>query len=124
MEDINDGISYPKLSEQGKLEAQEFIENLKSKVRKVVSDAIGDLYVDIPDYIESDSWTNYRNTLLSQMCDYRNAWGPYRHDYQKIRQAIYKQFKEEINKDLNKDLLEEVESLKKQIEWMQELRNR
>jgi hypothetical protein len=116
-------ICYPELSELGKLEAEQLIENMKSKFRKAFEDVMGDLYIDIPDYIESDSWTNYRNTLLSQICDYRNARGPYRYDYQKIRTAIYEQFKEQINKDLNHDLLAEVESLKKHIQFLEGLRH-
>lgn len=105
---------YPTLSEQGKLEAQELVENIKSKVRKAVSDAIGDLYVDIPDYIESDSWSNFRNTILAGLCDYRNLQ-KYRYDFKKIRAAIYEQFKEEITKDIGKDLAEEIEDLKKRL---------
>lgn len=112
---------YPALSEMGKLESQEFIENLKSKIRKVTNDALGEIYVDLPDYIESDSWTNYRNTLLAGLCNYRNKEHS-RYDFQKIRQAIYEEFKEEINKDLNQDLLEEVADLKKKLEEEREYR--
>lgn len=112
---------YPKLSELGKLEALALVEHFKSKMRIVASAAIDDIYTDIPDYIESDSWTNYRNTLLAGLCDYRNSQ-KYRYDFQKIRQAIYQQFKEEITKDLNQDLLEEIESLKKSLEYEREMR--
>lgn len=116
-------ICYPELSELGKLEAQELIENIKSKFRKVMESVMRDFYINIPDYIESDSWTNYRNTLLSQICDYRDSSGTYRYDYKKIRQAIYSEFKEQINKDLNQDLLEEIDSLKKRIIFLEELRD-
>lgn len=112
---------YPTLSEMGKLESQELIENLKSKIRKVINDALGEIYVDLPDYIESDSWQNYRNTLLAGLCNYQNKEHS-RYDFQKIRQAIYEEFKEEINKDLNQDLLEEVADLKKKLEEEREYR--
>jgi hypothetical protein len=114
---------YPVLSELGKLESEEFIENLKSKIRTVVNDALGEIYVDLPDYIESDSWTNYRNTLLAGLCNYQNKEHS-RYDFQKIRQTIYAEFKEEINKDLNQDLLEEVADLKKRLEEEREYRRR
>lgn len=114
---------YPELSGLGKIESVALIESFKSKMRIAANDIISDLYVDIPDYIESDSWTNYRNKLLEGLCDYRNR-EPYRYDFQKIRQAIYEQFKEEIKKDLNQDLLEEVESLKKQLEREREFNRR
>lgn len=112
---------YPELSELGKLEAQELVENIKSKIRKAMEDVMGDFYTGIPDYIESDSWTNYRNTLLRGLTDYSNS-GKYRYDFQEIRQAIYKENKEQIDKDLNQDLLEEIERLKGQVKHYQELR--
>lgn len=112
---------YPKLSEIGKIETQAMVEHFKSKMRILANEIISEVYCDIPDYIESDSWANFRNTLLSGLCDYRNK-EKYRYDFQKIRQAIYAENKEEISKDLNQDLLEEIESLKKSLEYERSLR--
>ena len=114
---VPDPLCYPKLTEMGQLEAQELIENFKSKLRKAANEIISGLYTEIPDCIESDSWTNFRNTILADLCDYRNQREKHGWDFKKIRQSIYEENKEQINKDLNQDLLEEIESLKKQLEY-------
>jgi len=113
---------YPELSELGKLEAQELVENFKSRLRTAAGDIIGQLYTELPDYIETDSWTNFRNTILQDLCDYRNNRVKHGWDFKRIRESIYQENKDQINKDLNQDLIEELESLKKQIEWMRESR--
>jgi hypothetical protein len=114
---VPDSLCYPKLTEMGQLEAQELVENFKSKLRKAAHEIISDLYTEIPDYIESDSWTNFRNTILADLCDYSNQREKHGRDFKRIRQSIYEENKEQINKDLNQDLLGEIESLRKQLEY-------
>ena len=58
-------------------------------------------------YIESDSWTNYRNDLMDGFRGYKNN-GKHQYDFKELRQAIYKNHKEEIVNDLNTDLLKDI----------------
>lgn len=55
---MTDDRLYPKLSEQGKKEAQEVINRLKAEMAKVCEKVISDFYINISCYIESDSWEN------------------------------------------------------------------
>jgi len=51
-----------------------------------------------------DGFKNYNN---------RHVQGEF--DFKKIRRAIYEEFRDEIIEDLNQDMVEEIESLKKQV---------
>jgi hypothetical protein len=106
---------YPKLTEQGEKEAQLIMDSFKPKISAVIDELMGQLYCDVAYYIESDSWTNYRNDLMDGFRGYKNN-GKHQYDFKELRQSIYKNHKEEIIKDLNADLLEENEKLKKQLE--------
>lgn len=108
---------YPELNEQGKLEAQKIIEQLKLEMAKVCEKVISDFYINISCYIESDHWTNYRNSIMSGL---KNYGGDLRYDYKKVREEIFREHREEIIKDINHDLLDEIESLKRQLKFEQE----
>ena len=114
---------YPLLNEAGQKEAEEIIEAFKKKLSKAAEEAIGDLYVNIGCYVESDSWTNYRQSLLSGLCNYSNS-KEYRYDFEKIRESIYKNFREDIIKDLNQDNLKEIDRLKEALKFERECRER
>lgn len=112
---------YPELTEQGKYEAQKIMDSFKPKLVKLMEEVLGDLYVDVSYYVDSDHWTNYRNALLDGLKNY-GARGPnHEHDYKELRQAIYKNHKEEIVKDLNQDIINENEDLKSTINYLTRL---
>ena len=107
---------YPEVSEKGQQEAQDFINEFKEKLKNVADEVIGDLYVDIPSYIESDSWSNFRNEIMAGFKNYDNRKLQGKYDFAEIRKEIYNEYREDIIKDLNGDLLEENEKLKEEIE--------
>lgn len=113
---------YPTLSELGQQEAQALIDQFKAQMKKVCEDTLSELYTDVACYIESDSWTNYRNQLISGFQNYDNRKVQGQHDFAKIRKAIYEEFRAELIPDLNQDLLSEIESLKLTIKYMEESR--
>ena len=112
---------YPSLAEEGEVEAQELVDRFKEEITKVAEHAIGDLYCDVGTWIESDSWTNFRNKILDGLCDYRNA-STYFYDFKKIRKAIFEEYREDIIKDLNQDMVKEIEELESRIEFIQKMR--
>jgi len=112
----------PELTEQGKEEAQKIMDSFKVKLSKLLDDVLGELYTDVSFYIESDHWSNYRNVLMNGFRGYKHGQTNHEYDYKELRQAIYKNHKEEIVKDLNQDLVEENENLKAQIEHLQDMR--
>ena len=110
---------YPELTEQGKEEAQKIMDSFKPRLAKLLDEVMSDLYTDVSYYIDSDHWTNYRNALMDGFKGYNHGKANHEYDYKELRQAIYKNHKEEIVKDLNQDLIEENEKLKAQIEQLQ-----
>ncbi len=106
----------PELTEAGKQEAVELIESFKVRLMEVATDVIGDLYCDIVQYIESDSWINFRNELMSGLRNYANRRIASEYDFKAIRQQVFEDFREEIIKDLDQDNLEEIDGLKKEVE--------
>ena len=110
---------YPELTEQGKEEAQKIMDSFKPRLAKLLDEVMSDLYTDVSYYIDSDHWTNYRNALMDGFKGYNHGKANHKYDYKELRQAIYKNHKEEIVKDLNQDLIEENEKLKYQIEQLQ-----
>jgi ribosomal protein S17E len=104
-------VFYPELSEQGAKQAVELIEKFKDQLTKHAEEAIDALYMDIMPFIEADSWANYRSQIVSGLSNYNNK-DTYPYDFQRIRTAIFKQYKDEILKDLNQDLVKENEMLK------------
>ena len=111
---------YPTLTEQGETEAQQimdaFKERFKDAASGIINDIMGDIYCDVVPHIGSDSWTNYCNHIMSGFRGYKTECGNHAIQFKELRQAIYKNNKEEIVRDLNQDLVEQVEKLEKQIE--------
>lgn len=116
---------FPELTEQGKIEAQKIMDSFKPKLAKLMEEVLGDLYTDVSYYVESDHWTNYRNALMDGFKGYTGGKANHEYDYKELRQAIYRNHKDEIVKDLNQDLIEENKQLKKEItQLIEQLQNR
>lgn len=112
---------YPMLPEEGKQEAQALVNDFKKAITKAAQEVISNMYCDVAMHIESDSWGNYRNVIMDGFKDYHNkVKAPY--DFKEIRTQIYKENRDEIIADLNQDLLEEIERLKKHIEYLEQYR--
>jgi len=111
---------FPELPEEGNKEAQLLIDKFKEKLSKVAESIIGDFYCDVACYIQSDSWANFRNELLDGFQNYDNRKIQGEYDFKKIRQAIFKEHRDELIKDLNQDMVEKIATLEKHIEIMKE----
>lgn len=111
---------YPTLSEEAQKEAVELIECFKEKLKKAAEGVISDLYVNVMPYIESDSWGNFRNQLLDGLSNYRNRKVQAEYDFNKIRKAIFEQFRDEIMKEMPEELKAENEQLKQELKWTRE----
>lgn len=112
---------FPLLSDEGKREAGLVIERFKKEFKRVAEEILGQVYIDVPDYIESDSWTNFRNSLMDGFRDYGNRKVQADYDFKQIRAKIYSEFRDEIIKDLDQDNLATIEQLKKDLAHWKEL---
>ena len=111
---------YPKLNEPGEDEAQALVDRFKSRLKEAADEVIGTLYCDVATYIETDSWSNFRNHIMEGFKNYDNRKIQNAYDFKKIRAEIYKEYRDDIIADLNQDLLEENETLKKDLEQARE----
>ena len=111
---------YPALNEAGEKEAQALVDRFKSKLKEAADEAIGELYCDVATYIETDSWSNFRNQIMEGFKNYDNRKIQSEYDFKEIRAEIYKEYRDDIIADLNQDLLKENEKLKKDLEQARE----
>lgn len=111
-----------KLPELAKIEAQFFLDQFKKKLLGICEDVIGDLYVNIMPYIESDSWSNFRNQVVSELQGYGKGKLVSKYEIELIRRSLLDNYRDEIIKDLSQDMLKEIERLKKEIERLEEMR--
>jgi hypothetical protein len=109
---------YPELRPGGAEEAQRLMDKFKEEMRALCSNTLEELYVGVAAYVESDNWTNFRNDLMDGLQDYSNRKIQGEYDFKKIRQAILREYRQDIIADLNADLVAENEELKKRIEQM------
>ncbi len=108
---------FPELSEAGKLEAEKLVESFKKKLASAAEGVLNDFYAEILPYIESDAWTNYRNSMVEGFVGYSGrAKEMAQHDYVKLRRKMLDEHKEELQNDIIADLVAENESLKKQLQ--------
>jgi len=100
MGNIKESNRYPELGEQGNEQAIKLIQTFKKSMQKEAKEIIEGFYCGVLPYLESDSWTNFRTSILNDLCDYRNNSTKFIYDYKRIRKSIYDENKEQINKDL------------------------
>jgi hypothetical protein len=111
---------YPELSEEGKKEADAFLESFREKMKKVADDVLAEVYTSCVPYIETDSWANFRRELLDGFRNYNNRKIQGEYDFAEIRAQIYKDYRAELIPDMDQDLVKENARLKEQIKFMEE----
>lgn len=112
---------FPRLSEEGALEAEKIVERFKDKFKRAAEECLGEIYCDIPAYIESDAWTNFRNDLMAGFRNYGNHKLQADYDFKAIRQQIYVDFRDDIIKDLDQDNLEKIKNLEEEVKRLREI---
>jgi hypothetical protein len=120
MENQNEWTLFPELSYEGKKEAQtlmsKFEKSLQESAVKIMEQISDEFYVNVLNEIESDHWGNFRQKIVDGICDYKSNSKDLPYDFKKIRDAIFKENRQEIINDLNQDMLKEIERLRAYIE--------
>ena len=107
-------MKFPELNEQGNQDALHLIERFKAKLQSCAEETIGEVYCNLLPHIETDTWTNYREecrlSLQNHYCQKETAtseeaWAKL------IRQAIYEQFKPELQNAIIRDLEKKIADL-------------
>ena len=93
------------------VEAQEFIDLYRKKMKEVADDILGEIYVNIMPYMETDTWTNYREALRVELeheykySNFKSEWAT------KFRRAVFVENREEISKLIEHDILKRIKHL-------------
>lgn len=104
------------LNEQGLKEVELVIAGIKARVTKEIENSMSDIFVKIHDYIDTDSWMNYRESIRQAMRSELVKNTLTDRFAKDVRNQIFKEHKDELTDALNKDLVNEVERLKETIE--------
>ncbi len=108
--------SYPRLTEAGELEAQRVIDAFKKQMAKVCEDTLSNIYCDVAGYIETDSWTNFRNQFINafrrldeQFCGQYNL--------RSLAEVIAKECPEQVAKYIDQVHVAKIKELEGTIEF-------
>lgn len=112
---------YPRLTPEGEAEAQRIMDVFRRKMRAISDDVLGDLYTDVAQYIESDSWTNFRNHFISSFRRLDPAFcGVY--NLRELARVIAKENPELVGKYVNEGNIERIRQLEDTIKFLRESR--
>lgn len=103
------------LGEQAEKDAQEFLDRFKKRMKDIIDETLGEAYVDCMPWIEADSWGNMRNHMLDWIRGYRKLPS---YDAKQVREAIYKEYRDDIIKDLDQDHLARIKELEELVQWL------
>jgi hypothetical protein len=112
---------HPKLMEPAAQEAEALILMFKERMKKVADETLGEIYTEIVPFIESDSWGNFRNQLMTGLQGYHNRKLQGEYDFARIRGQIFSEYRNEIIKDLDQDNLKRIADLEKEVSRLREM---
>lgn len=109
------------LGEKGKKEFGEMIAYAKKAVVSAMVNEFDDNCTKWVDWIESDSWSNYRDQLKHALeYDYASILEQDSYWAKNVRKLILKEHKEELLACLNLDLITQIETLQKDLNYANE----
>jgi len=117
---MNEFPLCPELKKDAAEQAQYLMDKFKEKMLGICEEILRDIYCDVAMYIESDSWTNFRNEVIQGFSKYGNRKLQGEYDFAKIRQTIFEEHREEIIKEVEQDIVKENESLKEDVKRLRE----
>lgn len=103
-------------------EAQSAINKFKLDMKEAMDECLGKLYCDVIPYIETDAWTNYRESLRLDLSheykysEFKNKWSV------DLRRAIFVENREELSALLNQDLLARIKTLEDRVKEYDQFR--
>lgn len=113
------------LNEVGLKEAETIIDRCKDRIKKACEEALGEIYTDLPQWLESDAWFNFRQQLRREIAgkSYRDVldagdyWGL------EVRNQIFEEHKDHFLKDaIISDLQKRIDMQNETIKSLSERR--
>lgn len=92
-------------------DAQEFLNKFKIKMKAISEEILGEIYVNIGPYIETDQWINYREALRIEL-EHEYKYSTFKADWAiNFRRAVFVENREEISKLISEDILKKIKHL-------------
>lgn len=92
-------------------EAQEYIDVFRLRMKDIADETLGELYCKIIPYVDTDTWTNYREALRIELeheymfSKFKQPWAT------NFRRAVFVENREEISKLISEDILKRIKEL-------------
>lgn len=88
-----------------------FIEKFRSRMKAIADETFGELYVNLMPYLETDTWTNYREALRLEL-EHEYKFSNFKQDWAtNFRRAVFVENREEISKHIEQDILKRIKHL-------------
>lgn len=92
-------------------ESQEIMDGFRKKIKDVIDECLGDLYVNIMPYVETDTWTNYREALRLEL-EHEYKYSKFKSEWARnFRRAVFVENRDEMIPLLEKDMYDRLKSL-------------
>lgn len=92
-------------------EGQEFMEKFRARMKDIAQETLGELYVNLMPYLETDTWTNYRETLRVEL-EHEYKFSHFKKEWAvNFRRAVFVENREEISKLIEQDILKRIKHL-------------
>jgi hypothetical protein len=98
-------------SDKLQAEAQGFINKFRKQMKDIADETLGDLYCNIMPYMETDTWTNYRESLRLEL-EREYKFSNFKQDWAvNFRRAVFVENREELSKLIEADILKRIKHL-------------
>lgn len=98
-------------AEKLQTEAQAFMDSFRMKMKSIADETLGELYVNIMPYGESDTWINYREALRIEL-EHEYKYSHFKKEWAtNFRRAVFVENREEISKLIEQDILKRIKHL-------------
>lgn len=92
-------------------EAQAFIDKFRKRMKDIADETLGELYVNVMPYIDTDTWINYREALRSEL-EHEYKYSRFKEEWAvNFRRAVFVENREEISKLIEQDVLKRIKHL-------------
>lgn len=93
------------------VEAQAHIDKFRKQMKDIADECLGEIYVNCIPYIETDTWTNYREDLRIEL-QHEYKFSTFKLDWAvDFRRAVFVENREEISKLIEADILKRIKHL-------------
>lgn len=98
-------------AEKLQAEGQAFIDRFRAKMEKIAEETLGQIYSNVMPYIETDTWTNYREELRLEL-EHEYKYSKFKETWaSNFRRAVFVENREEISKLISQDILNRIKHL-------------